>query len=103
MTNNETYEYFKKVKNCNNRLVNGYCLFDNCSECEFDYDLSAWEDAFSTVNEALEKQIAKKPINKLSRELLLPEEKCVECGTILFTSDRYCPYCGQRIDWSEVE
>lgn len=53
--------------------------------------------------ESLEKRIPKKPLNKVSRELLLPEEKCVECGTILFISDRYCPYCGQAIDWSETE
>lgn len=26
-----------------------------------------------------------------------------DCKTEVMRSDRYCPYCGQRLDWSEAE
>lgn len=51
-----------------------------------------------TLNECVEKQRAKKPA------LLNPSFSftgCPECGTRMCSN--YCPNCGQRIDWSEID
>ena len=48
--------------------------------------------------EALEKQIPKKPDDTYEDSL---DDECAVCGTYIFERDRYCPRCGQAIDWSE--
>lgn len=63
------------------------------------------KNAIDIAIEALEKQIPKKPFQDkdiYGTKYLL----CRECSKILsfvgFVA-RYCPDCGQKIDWSEVE
>lgn len=46
--------------------------------------------------EAMEKQIPKKPIVGTQGFL-----KCADCHSVIRITDRYCPKCGQAIDWSE--
>lgn len=67
--------------------------FQRCTSSEFD-------DAIYVAIKALEKQIPKPIYDKY---------RCSECG---FTKEfvdghttqyEYCPECGQRIDWEEIE
>ena len=59
---------------------------------------------YSTIIEALEKQIAKEVTNKFTD---LDEEGfevifggCPNCKMeVNFDDNEYCPYCGQRLDW----
>ena len=44
---------------------------------------------------SIEKQIPKKA--KIKSNAIT---ECAECDTCIFLSDRYCPRCGQAIDWS---
>ncbi len=45
--------------------------------------------------EALKKQTPKKPL------YIGLDNACSECETYIFEKDKYCPRCGQAIDWSE--
>lgn len=47
-----------------------------------------------TLNECVEKQIAKKPIDKLMYI------ECPACGDVGIEDCAYCPVCGQKLDWS---
>lgn len=63
-----------------------------------------------TISRALDKQIAKKPIhdyivaetqggNLFNRDIYV-----CNCGNIYISkSDKFCPKCGQKIDWSVEE
>ena len=46
------------------------------------------------VQDALEKRKSKKPINKSNGFF-----GCKACNAELFERDRFCKYCGQRLDW----
>lgn len=48
--------------------------------------------------ECIEKQIPKKPIVRNYADW----SGC-ECGMKIYETFRYCPYCGQAIDWSDNE
>ena len=73
-------------------------------ECCSDGICKSTEDrpcAIDVAIEALEKQIPKKVIPFENNPYL---DACPCCGRIKsIYGDRYCSYCGQRIDWSEVE
>lgn len=68
-----------------------------------------YEEVKQKVNEALEKQIPKKPtiVHFWSRD----EMNCPNCDSYLISKDttgitignkvNYCEECGQAIDWSE--
>lgn len=69
------------------------------------------QEAMDMGIEALEKQIAKKPKNiKVLGEPFFEDEvivkygDCAICGFDVHSDiSEYCPNCGQKIDWSEVE
>lgn len=49
--------------------------------------------------EAVEKQIPKKPVYRVWREVLA---ECPSCGrgvSTPFFEPMYCPFCGQVLDW----
>lgn len=58
-----------------------------------DVDIS--REAVELAIEALERQMAKKPIK--SKMVFYT---CSKCYTILNQAGNYCDYCGQKIDWS---
>ena len=55
-------------------------------------------EAFDMAIKALEKQIPKKPSRWQDGYSC-----CSNCKRGIIKEDRFCCYCGQRIDWSEVE
>lgn len=68
--------------------------------------------ALEEVREAVEKQKAKKPI--AGADIIIGRDDdgnpiwetdyvCAECGTGIAPEYVCCPYCGKKIDWSEVE
>ena len=69
----------------------------------------AQSEAFQMAINALEKQIPKKPIIKhinTSEEAAEIEYTCFICGTNfveLTPCKKWCPYCGNKFDWSDEE
>lgn len=63
-------------------------------------------EAIDKAIEALEKQIPKKPIWEDGHCCCPNRHKSVLRGIpywTIMTRQKYCDYCGQAIDWSEVE
>lgn len=76
---------------------------DYCLECDNDRIPTTQED-LRTIKEALEKQIPCKLAPKSSKKAEVPV--CGKCNGIMDLMQgelNYCPNCGQKIDWSEVE
>lgn len=75
-------------------ICNGYQKNDTCENCEI-----------NAAIEALDKQIPKKPVSKYKYRD--GEKVCPSCETekrcrIVMPWEKFCPDCGQAIDW-EVE
>ena len=78
-----------------------YMISDDCTDTQVDFI----EEIETAIN-ALEKQIPKKPI-----EDGYYDEPCVcpNCGgNVINQADNdyhffYCHYCGQHLDWSDIE
>lgn len=49
---------------------------------------------------ALEKQIAKKPVEQYEENE--PSYLCPICEHWVYFNESYCDECGQKLDWSEV-
>lgn len=73
--------------------MDGECKHSNEKPC-----------AVQMAREALEKQIPKKPSGTLTTSGIsrYKSGNC-GCGTAIAMVYKYCPNCGQSIDWSEVE
>lgn len=95
MTENEAIEEFKQ------RLE----LIEKCYRGE----VEDYKQALELGVKALEKQIAKKPIiNHINtnEDVTEIEYTCSACGTNyveLTPCEEFCPYCGNKIDWSDEE
>ena len=77
----------------------GEPLPEQCAVCEIDMAIKA-----------LEKQIPKKPLPTKgaadmlgANEPLWGEGECPNCKHYIRLPHKYCPTCGQAIDWSEEE
>ena len=67
---------------------------DNCHYCYSQGNFGNQKEAFQIAINALEKQIAKKPI----------VHQCTTCGSaVLQFEGNYCSKCGQKLDWSDEE
>lgn len=60
------------------------------------------------ANEALEKQVAKKPVFKFKYENGTKFYDCPICGSYVMhagvqSKEQYCSHCGQKLDWSDEE
>lgn len=51
----------------------------------------------------LKKQIPKKPISITISGISRYKSGVCKCGTAIVMAYKYCPSCGQAIDWSEEE
>lgn len=59
------------------------------------------EEAIEIIDEALEKQTPMKPMQPevdIHDGVIIP---CGYCGGDLQRIHNYCPWCGQKIDWSK--
>ena len=65
-----------------------YC--PKCAACEINMAI-----------EALEKQIPKKPVSVTISGISRYKSGACECGTAIAMVYKYCPNCGQAIDWEE--
>ena len=54
-------------------------------------------EAVEMAINALKKQIAKKPIDKIAYY------ECPCCGEVDIIGCLYCPVCGQRLNWEDSE
>lgn len=79
-------------------------VYRNTDDCK----MRISKDFYKLIKEALEKQIPKKPY--LGEVLGYKSYLCPTCrGWILYPDERptlgdlFCSFCGQKIDWSEVE
>ena len=54
-------------------------------------------EALDVAIKALEKQIAKKPIDRCMFK------ECPDCHEIEIQYCNYCPTCGQKLDWSDED
>lgn len=56
--------------------------------------------ALNVALEAIDKQIPRKPIRLLYHEV----GDCPFCETTVYISeDKFCPSCGQALDWSDTD
>ena len=78
------------------KLLLEYCpkcgepLPEECAACEINMAI-----------EALERQIPKKPVSVTISGISRYKSGACECGTAIAMVYKYCPNCGQAIDWSE--
>ena len=80
------------------------------AEVEWDYPMD-YTVAFEMAVDALEKQVQKKPIKtKIATLNKSPEaiswesiHCCSRCESNLDSQYKYCPQCGQEIDWEDEE
>ena len=97
MTNQEIIEQLKSLKS--------HCEdFRDDEDCVWSKDVEALEKAI----EALEKQISKKPTYEgdgyYDGEIVYDTWICPCCGKdyeVEYDDYKYCPECGQAIDWSD--
>ena len=75
------------------------------AEVEWEYPLD-YSIAFETAIEALDKQIAKKPV-VVGEEYIFERDEwekdyeCPFCGNP-YADDSFCSCCGQKLDWSDT-
>ena len=74
-------------------------------EVEWDYPME-YSIAFETAIEALDKQIAKKPVVVGEEYIFEIDEwekdyECPFCGNP-YADDSFCSCCGQKLDWSDT-
>ena len=72
----------------------GYQNDDTCKNCEINFAIKA-----------IDKQIPKKPVSKYKYrdgENVCPSCETENCCRIVMFWEKFCPDCGQAIDW-EVE
>ena len=69
------------------------------SRTEFAYSQNEIWDAVKMASDALKKQIAKEPKEKIYGNVKY--QLCPECGRVLFGKEYYCANCGQRVNRGE--
>ena len=82
--------------------------YNDCDYCNYCYsqgNFGQQKEAFNMAINALEKQIPKKPM--ISYDERVKENWC-SCGVCAFGFGwkrtihyKYCPNCGQKLDWSD--
>ena len=115
MTAKETKDVLEKYIKC--AYSPSSCLNDDlsCAGCELLITENEWDEALKTAIEILEKQVPKKPEEKLSEEAVKYQLYCPICGNYIgyrglitgrlvkFGNENYCGKCGQAIDYKDGE
>lgn len=98
-----------------NKFTNGKLPeFNNCGNDEFVKILCESKETAKVLIENIEKSVAKEPIVQRETDEYISEYFCPCCDYMLrwtgtFFKDttiktyKYCPKCGQKIDWRELE
>lgn len=55
------------------------------------------EDALDITIQSIEKQVPKKPTDRCMYK------ECPACGEVEIEFCKYCPSCGQKLDWGNKE
>lgn len=71
------------------------------NEFGFNGNLYVTVEEYSTIKQALEKQIPKKPIAEKNEIDTLDDYFCPYCRSFLDEKPKCCDTCGQALDWSE--
>ena len=101
MTESEAKKYMLIEKECINRDCNR-----DCANCDIVQDVEDLNNAYDVAINALEKQIAKKPIkseNQVVRYVNTYYCPTCELGITGTNIAKWCYHCGQKLDWSEEE
>jgi hypothetical protein len=56
---------------------------------------------YNNIVNAIEKQIPKKPF--IPWDSISENYECPICQEVVYTSQNYCDYCGQALDWSDTK
>lgn len=107
MTKNEAIGFILGKLNCMKKCdifnKEDNTRYNDCDSCEYCYsqgNFGQQKEAFSVAINALEKQIAKKPIFTEDKQFAL----CPCCDMKgLIDKQKYCDDCGQKLDWSDEE
>lgn len=60
-------------------------------------------EATQKAQEALEKRIPEEPKTEWNSDNTYSWEVCPECGSLIIEAEKFCPNCGQAIDWEAWE
>ena len=95
MTVTEAIKVIENEKSCVKRRTIEACNGgEYCASCDLLMEDLSITEAYDLANQALEKQVPKKPLN-----YNIFQRHC-ECGAILKIYYKHCYDCGQAIDWS---
>ena len=112
MTESEAVEKLKAYAKCQSLQVKGIyedCnnkICDNCDLCYMQGTTGEHREAIDIAIQALEKQIAKKPIkseNQVVRYVNTYYCPTCELGITGTNIAKWCYHCGQKIDWSDED
>ncbi len=90
----EAIERMRKIRNRYNAILDS---IPESARGKSDYNNDVV--VFDTAIEALEKQLPMIPTEEGNYFLVY---KCPKCEKVLAIGVPYCPYCGQKLDWSEI-
>lgn len=106
MTKSEAKEILEAYMECYRRkteVAYDYQCDKDCEACGLNYEqgtVGEHNEAVTMAINALEKQIPKKPIFTEDKQFAL----CPCCDMKgLIDKQKYCDYCGQKLDWSDEE
>lgn len=112
MTEREAVEKLKAYSKCQSLQVKGIyedCnnkRCDNCDLCYMQGTTGEHQEAIDIAIQALEKQIAKKPIKRDVQAIrYVNTYYCPVCqlGITGTNIAKWCYHCGQKLDWSGKE
>ncbi len=62
-----------------------------------------FKEATQKALESLEKRIPEEPGLEWNSDHTYSWEVCSECGRLILVTEKFCPNCGQAIDWEAWE